>query len=60
MILTDGGPAFRTTSIVHQIYLNAFRFNRMGYASSMAVLLFLGIAILTYLNWRFFSSAIEY
>jgi ABC-type sugar transport system permease subunit len=60
MILTNGGPAFRTTSIVHQIYLNAFRFNRMGYASSMAVLLFLGIAVLTYLNWRFFSSTVEY
>ena len=60
VILTDGGPAFRTTSIVHQIYLNAFRFNRMGYASGMAVLLFIAIAILTVLNWRFFSPTVEY
>ena len=60
MIMTQGGPAFRTTSIVHQIYLNAFKFNRMGFASAMAVLLFIGIAVLTYVNWRFFSSEIEY
>jgi len=60
MIMTGGGPAFRTTSIVHQIYLNAFKFNRMGYASGMAVILFVAIAILTYFNWRFFSSSLEY
>jgi ABC-type sugar transport system permease subunit len=60
MIMTEGGPAFRTTSIVHQIFLNAFRFNRMGYASGMAVILFVAIAILTYFNWKFFSSALEY
>jgi len=57
---TAGGPAFSTTSIAHQIYLNAFKFNRMGYASAMAVILFSAISILTYLNWKFFSSAIEY
>ena len=34
MIMTEGGPAFRTTTIVHQIYLNAFKFNQMGYASN--------------------------
>lgn len=60
MIMTEGGPAFRTTTIVHQIYLNAFKFNQMGYASAMAVLLFLAIAVLTYFNWRFFSSSLEY
>ena len=60
MIMTEGGPAFRTTTIVHQIYLNAFKFNQMGYASAMAVLLFIAIAVLTYFNWRFFSSSLEY
>ena len=60
MIMTEGGPAFRTTTIVHQIYLNAFKFNQMGYASAMAVLLFIAIAVLTYFNWKFFSSSLEY
>ncbi len=60
MIMTEGGPAFRTTTIVHQIYLNAFKFNQMGYASAMAVVLFVAIAVLTIFNWKFFSSSLEY
>ncbi|MEM7125639.1 MAG: sugar ABC transporter permease [Chloroflexota bacterium] len=60
MIMTEGGPAFRTTTIVHQIYLNAFKFNQMGYASAMAVILFAAIAVLTFFNWKFFSSSLEY
>jgi len=60
MIMTDGGPAFRTTSIVHQIYLNAFKFNRMGYASALAVILFIAILVLTLLNVKFASSELEY
>jgi ABC-type sugar transport system permease subunit len=60
MIMTEGGPAFRTTTIVHQIYLNAFKFNQMGYASAMAVILFIAIAVLTFFNWKFFSSSLEY
>lgn len=60
MIMTEGGPAFRTTTIVHQIYLNAFKFNQMGYASAMAVVLFVAIAVLTFFNWKFFSSSLEY
>ena len=35
-IMTDGGPACATTTIVHQIYLNGFRFFNMGYASAQA------------------------
>ena len=30
-VMTHGGPGYATTTIVHQIYLNAFRFLRMGY-----------------------------
>ncbi len=63
MVMTGssaGGPAFSTTSIAHQIYLNAFKFNRMGYASAMAVVLFCAVGVLTLLNWKFFSSSIEY
>lgn len=59
-ILTNGGPADSTTTIVHQIYLNAFSFGRMGYAAAMACLLFIGIALLTAINWRLFSKDVEY
>lgn len=38
-IMTQGNPLNRTTTIVHQIYIRAFRDFQMGYASSMAVIL---------------------
>jgi multiple sugar transport system permease protein len=60
MVMTQGGPLDRTTTLVHQIYLNAISFNRMGYASALSLVLFAIILVLTLINIRFFSSDIEY
>jgi ABC-type sugar transport system permease subunit len=60
MVMTQGGPLDQTTTLVHQIYLNAISFNRMGYASALSLVLFAIILVLTLINIRFFSSDIEY
>ena len=52
-IMTDGGPLNSTTTVVHQIYLNAFQDFRMGYAMSMAMVLFLIVVVVTLMNFRF-------
>lgn len=39
-VLTSGGPAEATTTAVFTIWRNAFNYNRMGYASAMAFVLF--------------------
>jgi ABC-type sugar transport system permease subunit len=39
------------------MYYNAFRFQRMGYACAIGVILFLLILSLTILNMRYFRSA---
>jgi len=39
-IMTRGGPAEATVTMVYQIYVNAFQYFRMGYASAIAWLLF--------------------
>lgn len=52
MIMTGGGPLHTTTTIVHQIYTRAFLDFRMGYASSMAVVLLIVIAGATVLNFQ--------
>jgi multiple sugar transport system permease protein len=39
-IMTKGGPAFATTTMVYYIYLNAFKWFRMGKAAALAWLLF--------------------
>ncbi len=60
IVMTQGGPLDRTTTLVHQIYLNAISFNRMGYASALSLVLFGIILVLTLINIKFFSSDIEY
>ena len=51
-VATDGGPANSTRAIVYYIYENAFRFMKMGYASALSVLLFLGLAAVSLVQMR--------
>lgn len=50
-VMTDGGPAGSTSVLVFYIYQNAFRFYRFGYASSIAVILFIIIFLITLVQW---------
>jgi len=59
-IMTSGGPANSTTTIAHQIYVNAFQYLKMGVGSSMAVILFFLIFTLSFLNLKFFKGAEYY
>jgi raffinose/stachyose/melibiose transport system permease protein len=56
-ILTRGGPGFKTNVPGMWMYLNAFSFQRMGYACAIGVLLFLMILVLTIINMKYFKSA---
>lgn len=51
-ILTQGGPLDSTLTVVYLIYQNGFEFLKMGSAAAMSVVLFLFIALITYLNTR--------
>lgn len=46
-IMTEGGPAGATSVLVEQIYKNAFRYYKMGYASALSWVLFGIIFIVT-------------
>jgi len=46
-VLTNGGPADATTTVMHQIFVNAFTHYKIGYASAQSVLLFLVIVVVT-------------
>ncbi|MBE9917548.1 sugar ABC transporter permease [Paenibacillus donghaensis] len=47
MIMTGGGPAGSTSTIVEQVYKNAFLNNKMGFASAQSWVLFAIIFIVT-------------
>jgi multiple sugar transport system permease protein len=51
-VMTNGGPNNATTTIVHQIYRTAFVHLEMGYASAMALVLFVVLVIASLANLR--------
>lgn len=51
-VLTRGGPDHATLTLPLYIYQNAFMYGNLGYASALAVELLLGVALLTWLQFR--------
>jgi multiple sugar transport system permease protein len=56
-VMTRGGPAQSTYTLVMYIYEKAFREWNFGYAGAMAVVLFTMIFILTFIQVRYFRSS---
>jgi multiple sugar transport system permease protein len=59
-VMTQGGPINSTNVFVYDIYQNAFKFFRMGYASAEAYLLFLVVFVLTLGNWALQKRWVHY
>jgi multiple sugar transport system permease protein len=59
-LLTNGGPAHTTETIVYQLYINAFRFNQFGRASAMGMVLMLIILFITFIQKRIIGDDVEY
>lgn len=58
-ILTRGGPADSTTTLLYYIYQHAFVWHNMGYACALAMVLFAVVMLFTVVNWRYGGRAIE-
>lgn len=57
-VMTRGGPAGATTTLVYYIFQNAFEWFNMGYAATAAAALFVIIMTITLLQWRFSKHSI--
>ncbi len=60
VLTTEGGPAGSTNVIVYQIYRTAFEYLKMGYASAMAVFLFILLFALTLIQFKFVGKKVHY
>src|SRR5690554_2231522 len=60
VIMTEGGPANATNTIVYHIYRNAFQFFRMGYAAAIAWFLFIVIFAITLFQFRNQKNWVNY
>ena len=59
-VMTQGGPINSTNVFVYNIYQNAFKYFRMGYASAQAYILFLVVFGLTIVNWLVQKKWVNY
>jgi len=55
-ILTAGGPVGKTTTIVYSLYKQAFQFSKWGYAAAQAIVLFVFLLILSFIQRRMTRS----
>jgi len=59
-VMTQGGPADRTNTLVYYIYQNAFRFWNMGQASALTVVFVLFLLALIAISMRFMERGVYY
>jgi multiple sugar transport system permease protein len=59
-IATGGGPAYATWLFALHIYTNAFDYGEFGYASALALIFFVIIVGLTYLNFKLSTRWVHY
>ena len=59
-VMTGGGPAGSTTTIIYYIFNNAFQWQQMGYAAAISWFLFLVILAITVFKWRLFGKRVHY
>jgi ABC-type sugar transport system permease subunit len=59
-VMTDGGPADQTLALSVNIYRNAFRYQQMGWAAAMSVVLFLIVFVISMAQARLLRTKWEY
>ncbi|MBP5169301.1 MAG: sugar ABC transporter permease [Oscillospiraceae bacterium] len=59
-LMTDGGPEGSTMVLVYYIYHQAFKMFNTGYASAIAVILFIIVLVLTIIQWTLRKKVSHY
>ncbi|MCD6318216.1 sugar ABC transporter permease, partial [Candidatus Aerophobetes bacterium] len=59
-LLTQGGPAYATESIVYLLYQTAFDFYKFGLACAQGIVLMIIIFIASFIQFKWFATAVEY
>lgn len=60
VLMTGGGPYYRSTTLAYQIANEAFQFNHFGVASTMGIILLFVVSTLTLIQYKFLSKDIQY
>lgn len=60
MVMTRGGPLNSTATMVWYVYRNAFNYSKIGFASSMSLVLFVIILVVSLVQIKYLRTDIEY
>jgi ABC-type sugar transport system permease subunit len=58
--MTGGGPNYGSTTLAYFIYQNAFVYQRMGYAASLALFLLVFVGLTTWFSFKVKDRWVEY
>src|SRR5659263_446536 len=59
-VMTKGGPIDGTTTLMYQVYVEAFVNGRAGYSAAIATILFAILLVVTVLQMRFLERKVHY
>jgi multiple sugar transport system permease protein len=59
-VMTEGGPRNSTLTLVYYLYQQGFQRFSMGYASAIALVLFVIILVITIMQWRIGERRVVY
>lgn len=59
-VMTEGGPRDSTLTLVYYLYRQGFEYFRTGYASAIALVLFVIILLITILQWKIGERRVVY
>lgn len=59
-LLTSGGPIYSTSTVMYQVYQEAFLLGNFGLASAMGVILAVIIGIISIIQFKYFGNDVEY
>ncbi len=59
-VMTKGGPGTYTNTMIYKLYLDAFTNHRTGFASAQSVVMFVLMAIVTILYFKFGQKQVHY
>jgi multiple sugar transport system permease protein len=60
LLMTRGGPAYATMTIVYDIWQTAFDFYHFGYAAAMGVVLLMIVGTIAIIQYRFLGQEVQY
>lgn len=60
VLMTGGGPYYRSTTLAYQIITEAFQYGHFGVSSAIGIILLFIVSILTLVQYKFLSKDIQY